>query len=364
MTAPVGVGFVGCGMIAGAHAAALRLLAEDGTARLVAGADPDPSGLDRVAAIVGGIDHRFTSAAELVACPDVDVVVVITPTRHHREAILATVDAGKPLFTEKPLAPTFDGVAELYQAVVRSNLPAQVGFQSRHNPLYRRLHEIVVTGELGAPMAYSVRNDQYWPTGDVVEGHSSWRSDRGEAGGGALLEHSIHSCDLLANMFGAGHRVFATTRHVFGYSVEDTAALTIEHRSGVVGNLVTIFNGVTGREETRIEVFFEHGAVEVTTDFVVGAPEESMLIHRPGRPSERVDIHSLRREWFERDAVDPERQIWVYQYLAHRAFLRSLASGVAPSPGFDDAWRAHAIVEAGYRSARSGAPEAVQPVPG
>ena len=60
-------------------------------------------------------------------------------------------------------------------------------------------------------------------------GHTSWRSDLAEAGGGALLEHSIHSCDVLSWLFGPGGAVYATKRHVFGYTVEDTAALTIEH---------------------------------------------------------------------------------------------------------------------------------------
>ena len=290
--------------------------------------------------------------------PDVDAVVLITPTRFHRDYVLAVADARKPLFSEKPLAPTWPVVRELCDAVAASGIPAQVGFQSRYHPIMRRLREIVETGELGAPMGYTLRDDQYWPTGDVVPGHSDWRSSRAEAGGGALLEHSIHSCDVLTWMFGPAARVYATTRNVFGYDVEDTAALTIEHGDGVVGNLVTIFNGVRGREERRLEVFFEQGAVEVTTDFIVGAPEDSMLIQRPDQPAERVDVAALRAQWFARDGCDPKREVWVYQYFAHRSFALALREGRAPSPGFDDAQRAHALVEAGYRSAATGLPVA------
>ena len=53
--------------------------------------------------------------------------------------------------------------------------------------------------------------------------------------------------------------------------MEDVATLTIEHRNGVMGNLVTVFNGVQHREERRFEVFFEQASLERTTDFVVGA---------------------------------------------------------------------------------------------
>lgn len=356
MRDPLQLGIIGCGNISQAHAAAIRLLHDDGLVRAVAAADPDVAGRERFAAIVGGLDRQYDDGMDVIGDADVDAVVLVAPTRFHRDYILAVVDAGKPLFTEKPLAPTFPVVRELHDAVVASGIPAQVGFQSRFHPIIRRLREIVETGELGAPMGYTLRDDQFWPTGAVVPGHSSWRSDVHEAGGGALLEHSIHSCDVLAWIFGPAARVYATTRHVFGYTVEDTAALTIEHEGGVVGNLVTIFNGVRGREERRLEVFFEHGALELTTDFIVGAPEDSLLIQRPDQAAERFDVDALRREWFARDGCDPDRAVWVYQYFAHRAFATALRTGTAPSPGFGDALRAHAIVEAGYRSAATRLP--------
>lgn len=199
-------------------------------------------------------------------------------------------------------------------------------------------------------MGYVIRDDQFWPTTDVMEGHTAWRSSAAEAGGGALLEHSIHSCDIACWLFGPVTRVYARTRHVFGYDVEDTAALTIEHASGVVGTLLTIFNGVIDREERRIEVFLEQAAIEATTDFVVGAPEDSLLVKERSGPAERIDTAALCRESFVRDGVDVDRPFYVYQYLAHRAFARSLAAGTPPSPGVRDTLAAHQLVEAAYRS--------------
>ena len=358
---PLRLGFIGCGMIAQAHAAAVRLLAEDGIAILVAAADPDPAGIERVAAIAGGVEHRFGDGQAVIDCDAVDAVVLITPTRFHRDAILAVCAAGKPLFTEKPLAPTFRAVTDIRDAVSAAEIPCQVGFQSRFHPINRKLRALVTSGELGAVMGYTLRDDQYWPTGEVVAGHTSWRSDRAQAGGGALLEHSIHSCDLLAWLFGPAVGVYARTRNVFGYTVEDIAALTIEHADGVVGNLISVFNGVEGREERRLEVFFERGTVEVTTDFVVGAPEDSMLVQRSGAAPVRVDVAALRREDFAAQGLDPDRPIWVYQYLAHRAFAAALRDDLAPSPDVHDAYRAHAMVDAAYRSATDRNPSTVTP---
>jgi predicted dehydrogenase len=352
-------GMIGCGRIALAHAAAFRFLAEDGLARLVAAADPDPAGIERVARIADSVDRRYASAQDLIADPDVDAVVVAAPTRFHRDLILAVAAAGTPLFTEKPLAPSFDTAVEIVDAVTRKGIPAQVGFQSRFHPVIRFLQEAVSDRRYGAPMGYVIRDDQFWPTGGVVDGHTSWRSQASEAGGGALLEHSIHSCDMARWLFGPVQRVYAVTRRSFGYDVEDAAALTIEHESGVVGTLLTIFNGVQDREERRIEVFFERGAIEATTDFLVGAPEDGLLVKGATGPAERLDCAELRRTSFARDGLDPDRPFFVYQYLAHRAFVRALANGVAPSPGCADALEAHRLVEAAYRSAASGAPFAV-----
>ena len=346
---------IGCGQIAQAHAAALRFLADDGDARLVAVADPDDAGMSRVADIVGTVERRYDDGRALIDDPDVDAVTVVAPTRFHRDLILAVCASGKPLFTEKPLAPHYDTVVEIVDAVTAAGIPAQVGFQSRFHPIIRFLHDAVTDRRFGAPMGYAIRDDQFWPTGAVVDGHTSWRSQATEAGGGALLEHSIHSCDIACWLFGPVRRVHSFTRNVFGYDVEDTASLTVEHESGVVGTLLTIFNGVTDREERRIELFFEAGAVEATTDFVVGAPEDSLLVKGATGPAERIDCDVLCRATFERDGLDPDRQFYVYQYLAYRAFARAVAQGVAPSPDCSDALEAHRMVEAAYRSAAAGA---------
>jgi len=350
---------IGCGQIAQAHAVAYRLLDEDGIARLVAVADPDPAGMDRVSDIAGTVERRHPSAAQLIADPDVDAVVLVAPTRVHREIVEQVAASGKPLFTEKPLAPTFADVRAVVDTVRASGISAQVGFQSRFHPIIRRVRELVHDGSLGAPMGYLVRDDQFWPTGDIVDGHTSWRSRLADAGGGALLEHSIHSCDILVWLFGPVRRTYALTRSVFGFDVEDTVAMTIEHESGVVGTLVSVFNGVQDREERRVEVFLERGAIEATTDFLVGAPEDSLLVKGALGPAERVDCTALLRSMFVADGLDPSRPVYVYQYFAHRAFAAALASGRPPTPSVDDALAAHGLVEAAYRSARSGAPVVV-----
>lgn len=341
-------------MIGQIHADGLRKLADDGEIVAVAAADPDPSARQAVAR-----NCPFGSFADsplaVIEDPRVDAVLIASPTASHRDLVLAAVAAGKPLLCEKPLAPSLATVEELHRAVSASAGAAQVGFHQRFHPLVVRLRELVTSGELGPAMAYTVRDDQYWPTGQVVPGHSSWRSDREVAGGGALLEHSIHAIDVVCWIFGPVRRVHAATRHEFGFAVEDAATLVLEHESGVIGTLVTVFNGVRGREERRMEVFCRAGVVEVTTDFVVGAEEDGFLVQRPDAPAERPDLDDLRERHFTRLGV-PRRDFLFYTYVSDRAWVHAIGSGSPVSPDFADALAAHRVVDAAYRAAATGGP--------
>jgi predicted dehydrogenase len=354
MNRPLNIGLVGCGMIGQIHADGLRKLAEEGEVVAVAAADPSEAARAAVAANCPFIRYE-SDPYEVITASDVDAVMITSPTSTHRDLVLAVVRAGKPLLCEKPLATNLVVVEEMCDSVSSSELPAQVGFHSRFHPLVVELQRLVSGGELGRAMGYTLRDDQYWPTGQVVPGHSSWRSDRAQAGGGALLEHSIHAVDILCWVFGPVRSVQCHSRNVFGYEVEDVATVMIEHESGVVGTLLTIFNGVRGREERRIEVFLESGAVELTTDFIVGAAEDSLLVQRPDEPAVRPDLSNLRDEHFKALGIT-RRDFVFYTYVSDRAWVRAVRNRESVQPDFEDARRAHRVVDAAYRSAASGEP--------
>ena len=102
---PLRLGLVGCGSIAQAHAAALRFLTDDGLVRVTAAADPDPDGVERVAKILGGIEHTGADGYAVIDHDEVDAVVNITPTRFHHDYMAAIARAGKPCFAESRWRP-------------------------------------------------------------------------------------------------------------------------------------------------------------------------------------------------------------------------------------------------------------------
>ena len=205
-------------------------------------------------------------------------------------------------------------------------------------------------------MGYTLRDDQYWPTGDVVPGHSSWRSaaraGRWRRAARAFDPQRRHA------VRGSSARRATSTRAPATSSATTSRTprcCTIEHEGGVVGNVDLDLQRRPRSRGAPLEAFFERGAVEVTTDFVVGAPEDSFLIQRPDETPERVDVDALRDRHFTSLGIT-RRDFFFYTYPADRAWVHAVRAGTPAVPGFADALAAHALVEAAYRSAAAGAP--------
>ena len=346
----IGVGLIGCGNIGQIHAASLGNLAAAGAGiRPVMAADVSAECREE-ACSNWAFERLVSDPEELIADPEVDAVYICTPTPTHRDLIYSVLKAKKHLYSEKPLAPSFDTVKEICARVMAAPVIAQVGFQMRWNAMHAQVKKYIETGELGRPMSYLARDDEAWPTTAVSSFASDWRSQKKFSGGGPLMEHSIHALDLASWMFGPARRVSAATSSVFGYDVEDAAALSLTHESGVIGTLLTLYGGVEGREESRFEVFFERGVVEITWGVLVSTEENSFRLEMAGESAVRIAPDELLTQHLQRLGVQTRPNFW--NELASRAFFESIRAGRPAAPGFQDALIAHATVEAAYRSAR------------
>ena len=129
-----------------------------------------------------------------------DAVWVCTPTAAHRAAVDEAVAAGCAVFCEKPLDRDLAGARALVEAVAAAGVPSQSGLVLRSAPVFRALRDLIAGGSLGAPMAAVFRDDQYFPIQGTYA--SRWRAEVAQAGGGCLIEHSIHDVDILRFCFG------------------------------------------------------------------------------------------------------------------------------------------------------------------
>ena len=356
------IGLIGCGHIGTVHAYVIQQLSDAKLidASLSATYDADPARAAKVARRHGG--EPVGSVAELIAA--VDVVWICTWTAAHLDAVEAAADAGLPIFCEKPLGPDLASSERVAAALTR--VPHQVGLVLRWSPVFEKAAEIIASGEYGRPMAAMLRDDQYFP----IQGFygSTWRKDVAQAGGGTLIEHSIHDIDVLHWLLGDPVEVSARTSSRFGHpGIEDTAAVTFAYEDGSIAQLTSVWHQVLTRESGRhLEVFCEGVALWTDDDYL--GP-----LHVQTSDGTHEVLGDL-PEWASLLTVPEVYAKSIAHYgLPVKAFLDGLAadgsgvtsksgagksgagkSGAGGYPGAGEALAAHRLVDQAYRSAAAG----------
>ena len=348
----VRVGVVGCGFIGTLHSRALRALVKGGVvdAAVEVTCDADP---ERAAGFARPHGARpVTDPFEAIAA--VDAVWLCTPTVTHRPLVEAAAAAGVAVFCEKPLATTLADAEAMAGMVAAAGVVAQVGLVLRHAPVLVDLAGLVAGGGLGRPMAVVFRDDQYFP----VQGQyaSAWRGDVAVAGGGTLLEHSIHDIDILRWLLGEVDEVTAMTANFAGHpGIEDVAVATMRFASGATASLTSVWHQVLARGSTRrIEVIGERGIAWLDDEYL-----GPLHVETDAGTEERAARYP---PWAE--ALPYGDPAWTRYVVPHvvaaRGFLDALASGRPAAPGLEVGVAAHRVAEAVYRSAAAGG-EPVRP---
>jgi myo-inositol 2-dehydrogenase/D-chiro-inositol 1-dehydrogenase len=343
------IGFVGSGVIAWAHALGLRAMIDAGVidASIVAVHDPRERRAQGFIEAVGSDGAAAVGDAAEVSAR-ADAVWVCTPTAAHRAAVDEALAGRRALFCEKPLDTDLTRARALVEAAAAAGVPCQSGLVLRTAPVFRALQDLVASGELGEPMAAVFRDDQYFPIQGMYA--SKWRADVAQAGGGCLIEHSIHDVDILRFCFGEVDEVTAHTENHAGHAgVEDVASVSLGFASGMVAQLTSVWHEVLSRGSTRrVEVFCRQGTVWLDDDFRgplhVQTSEAAEV--RPCPSPEWVDALPL-----PDDAVGLAIRAYVE---ADRSFVDAVTSGRTPEPGLGVALEAHRLVDAAYRSAAGG----------
>lgn len=223
------VGLVGAGGIGRTHLASYDRVRE---ARIVAVTDINEE-IARAAAQQVGAD-AFRSVEEMLDRCELDAVDICTPPVAHLDAALPAIERGLHVLCEKPLAHHPDAARKMVQAAESKGVKLMTAFCHRFHPPIMALKRLIDAGELGEVVMF--RNRFAGPFKGVEE---RWFSDKEVAGGGVLMDTSVHSIDLFRFLVGEVTRVQAVTRQTnpaIG-EVEDTAIAllsTSDNRMGVV----------------------------------------------------------------------------------------------------------------------------------
>lgn len=266
-------GIIGSGFIGPVHIEALRRIGVQVTA--ICGSDKAKQVAEAWAIPTVFTGHDYQS---LVNCPEVDVVHITSPNRHHLAQSLAALEAGKHVVCEKPLAMNSEETARIVQAAENSNRIFAVNYNVRFYPAVLQMRELVQSGQLGQIIHVNGAYMQDWL---LKQTDYNWRLLAQEGGQlRAVGDIGTHWLDTVTFILGqrvdrllADLSTFHTTRHrpvgevqtfsnsapaevvPFEVDTEDFANILLRFSSGTRGNLAVSQVAAGRKNSIRIEVY-------------------------------------------------------------------------------------------------------------
>jgi myo-inositol 2-dehydrogenase/D-chiro-inositol 1-dehydrogenase len=289
------VGIAGLGRLGRRHAT--MLARQVAGAELVAACSPVAKELEWARETLG-VPHLYADYGALLAHAQLDAVILVTPTTLHAEQIIAGLDAGKHVFSEKPLALDLGDCRRVEAEAARHpRQKALIGFVRRFDPHYRDAHAKIRAGAIGRPfLVRSQCADMNDPDGFFVR--------FAPTSGGILLDMSVHDIDGARWLLGAGpaRRVYAAGTIALHEGLRacgdvDNAVATIEFDGGGIATLfasrtmahghesMTEIVGTAGRltvganpRLNRVEISDTHGVRNECTPTFYERFEEAFLL--------------------------------------------------------------------------------------
>jgi predicted dehydrogenase len=334
----VRVGMLGSGFIGEFHTDGLRYVPD---ARVVANWG---AGTERREAFATRFGSRALSTMEAVcADPEVDLVVVSLPNHLHLDAVRAAAAHGKAVACTKPLGRNAAEGAEMLRLVNEAGVFHAYLENVVFNAETVRMREMVESGAIGKVTTFRAREGHSGP-------HAPHFWDAELAGGGALLDMASHGAEAARYLFGkdvAIRDVFAwgdTLVHGARTSLEDNAVMLVRFEDGRVATMDVSWSSKGGLEN-RFEVYGDGGRIiQDITSTVIRA-----FIERPaGYLGEKVDADT---GW----VYPVPNETYVHGHDAMMAeVVTAFRDGRAPRETFEDGLIVNAIIDAAYRSMRSG----------
>ncbi len=247
--------FIGCGGNARGHGRSVSRV-ED--VEIVALADPNASSLDAFKENIG-LDASVPTYAdhvEMLAAAKPDAVVISSPHGLHFQHIMAALDVGCHVHTEKPMVCTVDHAKQVIAKVEETGLHLMIGYQRHLSPPYQYCRNIVQSGELGQVNFVAAQQSQNWYRSQ----QSKWRQDPFLGGGGQLNDSGSHLIDILLWVLEVRpDTVFAMINNL-DIEVDVLTAMSIKFDTGALCNISIVGHAYGGVQET-FSIWLDEGSL-------------------------------------------------------------------------------------------------------
>lgn len=210
----------------------------------------------------------FDSGEKLIESGTCDAVLIATPHYIHPDYVIYALEHGVHALSEKPAGVYTKQVRLMNEVAEKSDKTFAIMFNQRTNCIYRKLHEMIVSGELGKMKRVNwiitdwFRNQSYYDA-------AGWKATWDGEGGGVLLNQCPHQIDLLQWLCGMPVKVRAFCHEAKWHDieVEDDVTAYMEFENGATGVFVTTTADAPGTN--RLELTFEMGKIVCEGDKLI-----------------------------------------------------------------------------------------------
>jgi 1,5-anhydro-D-fructose reductase (1,5-anhydro-D-mannitol-forming) len=278
-----------------------------------------------------GLPGGAMPIADLLANPEIDVVYISTTNELHEPQTLAAAAAGKHALCEKPLAMTLEGARAMVTACVEAGVVLGTNHHLRNAASHRRMRDLIGNGAVGEPLAVRVFHAVYLPA--PLQG---WRIDRPEAGGGVILDITVHDADTL--------------RFVLADEIVEVTAMTASQGMGRAGLEDSVMGVMRTGKGTLVQFHDAFTARHAYTGFEVHGTAGS-LYARDVMTQRPVGSITLRRDGVE-ETIPVESEN-LYERSVRR-FNQAVRGDGAPAATGEDGLRSLAVALAVREAAATG----------
>jgi predicted dehydrogenase len=184
-----------------------------------------------------GVPKAASTLDELLADPEIEGVLVTTPNDTHKTVILESLDAGKAVYTDKPIAHTMEDAGEIARAASASGIPFSVGHSARRLGGHRAMKQWVDSGKVGQ---VSLAEANFSNERGLELTTDTWRWFADKSPGGAMIQLGVHHADNLQYLLGPVASVSSHARKLYTKAeVPDAIMSILEFESGPLGYLGT-----------------------------------------------------------------------------------------------------------------------------
>lgn len=190
--------------------------------------------------------------------PDIDAVVICSPTNTHAQYTIEAAKAGKHIFCEKPVDLDIKTIQNVIDVVNECGVKLMVGFNRRFDSNFRKIKQMVIEGKIGEPHILKITSrDPAPPPAEYVA-----------VSGGMFLDMTIHDFDMARYIVGSEVKeVFVKAAVLVDPEIGkqgdvDTAVINLEFENGALGVIDNSRKAVYGYDQ-RVEIFGSKGMIKV-----------------------------------------------------------------------------------------------------